>query len=40
VDHGTAYNIAGTGKADEASMREAILLGARLARQNIKRRRQ
>ena len=39
VDHGTAYDIAGTGKADETSMREAILLAARLARQNMKRRR-
>jgi len=32
VDHGTAYDIAGKGKADESSMREAILLAARLAR--------
>jgi 4-hydroxythreonine-4-phosphate dehydrogenase len=40
VDHGTAYDIAGTGKADETSMREAILLAARLARQKMKRRRQ
>jgi len=32
VDHGTAYDIAGTGKADETSMKEAILLAARLAR--------
>jgi len=40
VDHGTAYDIAGTGKADESSMREAILLAARLAGQNRKRRRQ
>jgi 4-hydroxythreonine-4-phosphate dehydrogenase len=31
VDHGTAYDIAGTGKADETSMKEAILLAARLA---------
>jgi 4-hydroxythreonine-4-phosphate dehydrogenase len=37
VDHGTAYNIAGTGKADQTSMREAILLAARLARQKMKR---
>jgi 4-hydroxythreonine-4-phosphate dehydrogenase len=37
VDHGTAYNIAGTGKADEASMREAILLAANLARRHLKR---
>ena len=34
VDHGTAYDIAGTGKADPTSMKEAILLAARLARQN------
>src|ERR671922_1323876 len=40
VDHGTAYDIAGTGQADETSMREAILLAARLARQDRKRRRQ
>ena len=33
VDHGTAYDIAGTGKADESSMKEAILLAARLVRQ-------
>jgi 4-phospho-D-threonate 3-dehydrogenase / 4-phospho-D-erythronate 3-dehydrogenase len=32
VDHGTAYDIAGTGRADETSMKEAILLAARLAR--------
>jgi 4-hydroxythreonine-4-phosphate dehydrogenase len=36
VDHGTAYDIAGTGKADETSMKEAILLAARLARQNLR----
>ena len=38
VDHGTAYDIAGTGRADETSMKEAILLAARLARQKMKRR--
>jgi len=38
VDHGTAYDIAGKGKADESSMKEAILLAARLARQNPARR--
>ena len=32
VDHGTAYDIAGQDKADATSMREAILLAARLAR--------
>jgi len=32
VDHGTAYDIAGTGKADATSMKEAILLAAGLAR--------
>ncbi len=32
VDHGTAYDIAGRNKADESSMREAILLAATLAR--------
>jgi 4-hydroxythreonine-4-phosphate dehydrogenase len=37
VDHGTAYDIAGTGKADETSMKEAILLAARLARLNARR---
>ncbi len=31
VDHGTAYDIAGTGKASEISMTEAILLAARYA---------
>ncbi|MGH7793675.1 MAG: 4-hydroxythreonine-4-phosphate dehydrogenase PdxA [Candidatus Binatia bacterium] len=40
VDHGTAYDIAGTGKADETSMKEAILLAARLARQNSRQNRQ
>jgi 4-hydroxythreonine-4-phosphate dehydrogenase len=38
VDHGTAYDIAGKGKADETSMKEAILLAARLARQSRRRR--
>lgn len=37
VDHGSAYDIAGTGQADESSMREAILLAARLARLRSKR---
>jgi 4-hydroxythreonine-4-phosphate dehydrogenase len=37
VDHGTAYDIAGTGKADERSMREAILLAAELAKRHFKR---
>jgi 4-hydroxythreonine-4-phosphate dehydrogenase len=31
VDHGTAYDIAGKGKADARGMREAIALAARLA---------
>jgi len=31
VDHGTAYDIAGTNAADESSLIEAILLAARLA---------
>lgn len=35
VDHGTAYDIAGTGKADESSMKQAILLAARLARREM-----
>ena len=38
VDHGTAYDIAGKGKADESSMKAAILLAARLAQQRMKRR--
>jgi 4-hydroxythreonine-4-phosphate dehydrogenase len=38
VDHGTAYDIAGKGKADASSMKEAILLAARLARRTMKRR--
>ncbi len=37
VDHGTAYDIAGTGRADASSMKEAILLAARLARRRRKR---
>jgi 4-hydroxythreonine-4-phosphate dehydrogenase len=39
VDHGTAYDIAGKNKADATSMREAILLAARLARRMKQRRR-
>ena len=38
VDHGTAYDIAGKGKADATSMREAILLAARLAGRGARRR--
>ncbi|MEX0801880.1 MAG: 4-hydroxythreonine-4-phosphate dehydrogenase PdxA [Candidatus Binatia bacterium] len=38
VDHGTAYDIAGSGKADESSMKEAILLAAELARLKMKAR--
>ncbi len=33
VDHGTAFDIAGTGKADERSMVAALLLAAQMARQ-------
>ncbi len=33
VDHGTAYEIAGKNRADGSSMKEAILLAARLARE-------
>ena len=36
VDHGTAYDIAGTGKADETSMVEAVLLAADLAKLRMK----
>jgi 4-hydroxy-L-threonine phosphate dehydrogenase PdxA len=32
VDHGTAFDIAGTGRADHASMRAALDLAASLAR--------
>jgi 4-hydroxy-L-threonine phosphate dehydrogenase PdxA len=39
VDHGTAYDIAGKGKADASSMKEAILLAAGLARRNMRLRR-
>jgi 4-hydroxythreonine-4-phosphate dehydrogenase len=38
VDHGTAYDIAGKGEADASSMKEAILLAARLAGGKMKRR--
>jgi 4-hydroxythreonine-4-phosphate dehydrogenase len=31
VDHGTAYDIAGTGRADPASLRAALREAARLA---------
>jgi 4-phospho-D-threonate 3-dehydrogenase / 4-phospho-D-erythronate 3-dehydrogenase len=37
VDHGTAYDIAGKNQADSSSMKEAILLAARLAAQKMKR---
>lgn len=40
VDHGTAYDIAGSGKADETSMKDAILLAAQLARRSTNLRRQ
>ncbi len=40
VDHGTAYDIAGAGKADESSMKQAIVLAARLARRTMARRSQ
>lgn len=33
VDHGTAYDIAGRGVADSRSMKQAIMLAAKLARQ-------
>ena len=33
VDHGTAFEIAGTGKANHESMREAVLLAVRLVGQ-------
>ena len=31
VDHGTAFDLAGTGKANEDSLKEAIAYGAKLA---------
>jgi 4-hydroxythreonine-4-phosphate dehydrogenase len=34
-DHGTAFDIAGTGKADPSSMRAAIDLAVKLARRNV-----
>ncbi len=37
-DHGTAFDIAGTGVADPSSMREAVRLAARLAVQRAERR--
>jgi 4-phospho-D-threonate 3-dehydrogenase / 4-phospho-D-erythronate 3-dehydrogenase len=36
VDHGTAFDIAGTGKADERSMLAAIEIAARLAPRRVK----
>ncbi len=38
VDHGTAYDIAGKGCADPASLREAILLAARMVENRAARR--
>jgi 4-hydroxythreonine-4-phosphate dehydrogenase len=38
VDHGTAYDIAGQNRADASSMKEAILLAAKLARHTAMRR--
>ena len=32
VDHGTAYDLAGTGKADAGSLRAAVTLAAELVR--------
>ncbi len=37
VDHGTAYDIAWTGKADQRSMLEAIVLATTLARRTIEK---
>lgn len=37
VDHGTAYDIAGKGCADPASLREAVLLAARMASNRLGR---
>ncbi|MBJ6724710.1 4-hydroxythreonine-4-phosphate dehydrogenase PdxA [Geomesophilobacter sediminis] len=34
VDHGTAYDLAGTGKASAASMKQAILMAAQMARRD------
>ena len=31
VDHGTAFDIAGTGRADEASLLEALRIAVRMA---------
>lgn len=36
VDHGTAFDIAGTGKADPSSMREALRQAAALVRRGVK----
>jgi 4-hydroxythreonine-4-phosphate dehydrogenase len=36
-DHGTALDIAGTGKADASSMRAALELAVRLSKENVKR---
>ncbi|HTO73839.1 MAG TPA: 4-hydroxythreonine-4-phosphate dehydrogenase PdxA, partial [Gemmatimonadales bacterium] len=36
-DHGTAFDIAGSGKADPASMRAALELAAELAAKNLRR---
>ena len=36
VDHGTAFDIAGQGKADASSMREAVKLAVELARHGKK----
>ncbi|UCG14970.1 MAG: 4-hydroxythreonine-4-phosphate dehydrogenase PdxA [Deltaproteobacteria bacterium] len=38
VDHGTAYELAGTGKANPASLREALDLAARMAQRRRERR--
>jgi 4-hydroxy-L-threonine phosphate dehydrogenase PdxA len=37
VDHGTAYDIAGTGKANEANLLAAIDLAAQMARNRERR---
>jgi len=37
VDHGTAYDIAGTGRADPSSLKAAIKMAARIAMNRRKR---
>jgi 4-hydroxythreonine-4-phosphate dehydrogenase len=37
VDHGTAYNLAGTGKAEPDSLKAAIVMAAEMAKRRFRK---